>query len=177
MGAIKLRPPTPIYRSEFQRFDIEKEDGSEVMSKAEHNQRDQRRRAVILLQRLVRGRAKQNMMFEGKEKRLDLISELRATEERKAASGLEEERTLIDGDISFDETGNSILFFSRESNDRIGCLFNLSSKEININCEGLEIINKKINQNLRTNGDELIIGKFGFGFFNIKEEFNKLYIQ
>jgi alpha-glucosidase len=88
-----------------------------------------------------------------------------------------EERTLIDGDISFDETGNSILFFSRESNERIGCLFNLSSKEININCEGLEIINKKINQNLRTNGDELIIGKFGFGFFNIKEEFNKLYIQ
>lgn len=96
MGAIKLRPPTPIFRSEFQRFDIEKEDGSEVMSKAEHNQRDQRRRAVILLQRLVRGRAKQNMMFEGKEKRLDLISELRATEEWKAASGLEEERTLIE---------------------------------------------------------------------------------
>jgi len=28
------------------------------------------------------------MMFEGKEKRLDLISELRATEEWKAASGL-----------------------------------------------------------------------------------------
>jgi len=27
-------------------------------------------------------------MFEGKEKRLDLISELRATEEWKAASGL-----------------------------------------------------------------------------------------
>jgi len=36
------------------------------------------------------------MMFEGKEKRLDLISELRATEEWKAASGLEEERTLIE---------------------------------------------------------------------------------
>ena len=36
------------------------------------------------------------MMFEGKEKRLDLISELRATEEWKAASGLEEERNLIE---------------------------------------------------------------------------------
>lgn len=35
-------------------------------------------------------------MFEGKEKRLDLISELRATEEWKAASGMEEERTLIE---------------------------------------------------------------------------------
>lgn len=44
----------------------------------------------------MRGRATQNMMFEGKEKRLDLISELRATEEWKAASGQEEERTLIE---------------------------------------------------------------------------------
>ena len=44
---------------------------------------DKRRRAIILLQRLLRGRAKQNMMFEGKEKRLDLIAELRATEEWK----------------------------------------------------------------------------------------------
>jgi hypothetical protein len=38
----------------------------------------------------------QNMMFEGKEKRLDLISELRATEEWKESSGLDEERTLIE---------------------------------------------------------------------------------
>lgn len=42
---------------------------------------DKRRKAIILLQRLLRGRATQNMMFEGKEKRLDLIAELRATEE------------------------------------------------------------------------------------------------
>jgi hypothetical protein len=39
------------------------------------------------------------MMFEGKEKRLDLIAELRATEEWKAASqdsNQEEERALIE---------------------------------------------------------------------------------
>lgn len=39
------------------------------------------------------------MMFEGKEKRLDLIAELRATEEWKAAStgsGAEEERMIIE---------------------------------------------------------------------------------
>ena len=36
------------------------------------------------------------MMFEGKEKRLDLIAELRATEEWKAASDLEEEKVLIE---------------------------------------------------------------------------------
>jgi len=36
------------------------------------------------------------MMFEGKEKRLDLISELRATEEWKQSSGLQEERVLLE---------------------------------------------------------------------------------
>ncbi|XP_063250121.1 cilia- and flagella-associated protein 91 [Prinia subflava] len=35
--------------------------------------------AVICLQKLLRGRALQNRMFEGKEKRLDLIQELRTT--------------------------------------------------------------------------------------------------
>lgn len=36
-------------------------------------------------------------MFEGKEKRLDLIAELRATEEWKAASGEnQEEKALIE---------------------------------------------------------------------------------
>ncbi|NXW80650.1 CFA91 protein, partial [Hirundo rustica] len=35
--------------------------------------------AVICLQKLLRGRALQNMTFEGKEKRLDLIQELRTT--------------------------------------------------------------------------------------------------
>ena len=38
----------------------------------------------------------QNMMFEGKEKRLDLISELRATEEWRQASEMEEEKVLIE---------------------------------------------------------------------------------
>lgn len=36
------------------------------------------------------------MMFEGKEKRLDLIAELRATEEWKASSELPEERMLLE---------------------------------------------------------------------------------
>ncbi|NXP17584.1 CFA91 protein, partial [Scytalopus superciliaris] len=35
--------------------------------------------AVVCLQKLLRGRAIQNMMFEGKRKRLDLIQELRTT--------------------------------------------------------------------------------------------------
>ncbi|GMH92778.1 hypothetical protein TrST_g5199 [Triparma strigata] len=36
--------------------------------------------ALILLQRLLRGRAVQNTMFEGKERRIELIKELRASE-------------------------------------------------------------------------------------------------
>merc|ERR1712166_1487318 len=56
---------------------------------------DKKRRAIILLQRLIRGRAMQNMMFEGKEKRLDLITELRATEEWKSTSDMPEERELL----------------------------------------------------------------------------------
>jgi hypothetical protein len=51
--------------------------------------------AVVLLQRLIQGRAKQNMMFEGKEKRLDLISELRATEIWKETAAEEEEKNLV----------------------------------------------------------------------------------
>jgi hypothetical protein len=35
------------------------------------------------------------MMFEGKEKRLDLITELRATEDWKAQSDMPEEKELL----------------------------------------------------------------------------------
>ena len=37
--------------------------------------------AIILLQRLLRGRATQNEMYSGKERRLDLINELQAKQE------------------------------------------------------------------------------------------------
>ncbi|XP_006090979.1 cilia- and flagella-associated protein 91 [Myotis lucifugus] len=40
---------------------------------------EDKEKAVIFLQKLLRGRAVQNVMFEGKEKRLELIQELRAT--------------------------------------------------------------------------------------------------
>lgn len=82
-----MRPNTP----EFHDFKHKRQDNVESL-----HGNDQKRRAVILLQRLLRGRAMQNMMFEGKEKRLDLISELRATEDWKRASNNDEERTLIE---------------------------------------------------------------------------------
>jgi len=96
MDKIQMRPNTPVYNDfETKRDDDIKAD--DYQHKQEQADRmDKRKRAVILLQRLLRGRAMQNMMFEGKEKRLDLIQELRATEEWKAASGHEDERTLIE---------------------------------------------------------------------------------
>ena len=47
--------------------------------------------AVKLFQRLIRGRAVQNQMYEGKERRLELIRELRAADEAKANEGAEAE--------------------------------------------------------------------------------------
>ncbi|WAR04924.1 CFA91-like protein [Mya arenaria] len=54
------RPPTPTV---------------EVPSQEEED----RELAVIFLQQVIRGRAIQNMMYEGKEKRMELIRELRST--------------------------------------------------------------------------------------------------
>ena len=86
---IKVRPPTPEYK------DFGK--GHKRINEADFLiNEDKKRRAVILLQRLIRGRATQNMMFEGKEKRLDLIQELRLTEDWKRASNMDEEVKLIE---------------------------------------------------------------------------------
>ncbi|CAE7452464.1 CFAP91 [Symbiodinium natans] len=52
--------------------------------------------AVLLLQRIIRGRAYQNLMFEGKEKRLDLINELRAAERFAETATTTEEKRYVD---------------------------------------------------------------------------------
>ncbi|XP_048450762.1 cilia- and flagella-associated protein 91-like, partial [Rhincodon typus] len=50
---------------------------------------EERYLAVIYLQKLIRGRTVQNMMFEGKEKRIELIQELRTTH------ALQEDKQLL----------------------------------------------------------------------------------
>lgn len=82
---IPVRPNTPVHNPQHR-----------IDDKKRYHMNDKMERAVILLLRLIRGRANQNMMFEGKEKRLDLIAELRATEEWKAQSDVEEEKALIE---------------------------------------------------------------------------------
>lgn len=86
MGDLKMRPGTPSFPGH--RGDVKGPDGKLTNLMEE----DKKRRAIILLQRLIRGRAMQNMMFEGKEKRLDLITELRLTEEWKSQTDMPEEK-------------------------------------------------------------------------------------
>jgi len=89
-----MRCTTPRYNFETTRHpgrrDLE-QPSAEDLARA-----DKKKKAIVVLQRLLRGRAEQNRMFEGKEKRLDLIQELRATEEWRQSSDTQEEHILID---------------------------------------------------------------------------------
>jgi len=60
-------------------------------------------RATILLQRLLRGRAIQNLMYEGKERRLELIRELRIEEQLQA----QEQQDILDEAAAEAEAGLS----------------------------------------------------------------------
>lgn len=77
----------------------------------EHKKMQKQNQAVLLLQRLLRGRAMQNRMFEGKEKRLSLIEELRMTEEWKETAEQEKEKAVIQAyqDRIMDGTSEGIL--------------------------------------------------------------------
>lgn len=79
------------------------------------NEEEDMEMAVIYLQKLLRGRAVQNMMFEGKEKRLELIQELRTTHalqeddrlvkkaEKQVTLALQRQRNLHDHKMSLIE--------------------------------------------------------------------------
>ncbi|ESO99083.1 hypothetical protein LOTGIDRAFT_142246, partial [Lottia gigantea] len=69
------RPPTPSV---------------EVPSEEE----EERELATIFLQQVIRGRAIQNMMFEGKEKRIELIKELRSTHALQEAEQLQKKQEM-----------------------------------------------------------------------------------
>lgn len=93
--------------------------------------------AVIFLQKLIRGRAVQNMMFEGKEKRLELIRELRTThalqeegqllkkEEKEATLTLQRQRELRDHKSSVEDEQ-----LSRLGGVVLSDMFDFLSKEL-----------------------------------------------
>lgn len=79
---------------------------------------EQREQAVILMQRLLRGRAEQARMYEGKDRRRDLIAELRTThalekaeQETKAAlrSTVLKERAVDEQRAHVQRTGESVV--------------------------------------------------------------------
>jgi len=56
MDKIKMRPNTPVFTADFKRDDDIKDENYDQKMK-EQAKRDKRRMAIILLQRLIRGRA------------------------------------------------------------------------------------------------------------------------
>ncbi|XP_012944765.1 cilia- and flagella-associated protein 91 [Aplysia californica] len=116
------RPPTP----EIDSLD-------EEAIKAEEN----KQLAVIFLQQIIRGRAIQNNMFEGKEKRKELIKELRSTHalqekeqamrkhEEKATLALQRQRRLHEHKESLIDESLAEL----ESNS-LGDMFDFLTKEL-----------------------------------------------
>jgi len=102
---VVVRPPTPELRAPV----------------AEN---DQKRLGVIFLQRLIRGRAIQNDMFQAKEKRYELIKELRTvetlvddTEAREREAVQRHQQALIDGHLSSAvgrEIGQTLEYLNKE---------------------------------------------------------------
>ncbi|EDO40940.1 predicted protein [Nematostella vectensis] len=112
------RPPTPSV---------------EIPSQAEEDAE----LATIFLQKIIRGRAIQNMMFEGKEKRLELIQELRSTHalqeggqaekrnERQSVLTLQRQRRLDQHKESFVEEA-----LARTEGGTLADMFDFLSKEL-----------------------------------------------
>ena len=77
---VQARPPTPNYRHDDNMNLIEGKAGmakAELQAESDSTKKSIKRDvAVLFLQRILRGRAQQNIMYEGKEKRLALIEEL-----------------------------------------------------------------------------------------------------
>lgn len=126
--------------------------------------------AVLLLQRIIRGRAYQNQMFEGKEKRLDLINELRAAERfAETATTVEEKRYIdqlrekafegvlesIQGSVissTLDQLSKELLRFQQER--RIAAMVKLAEKDRQLR-QAQESGRRQAEERLREREDEM----------------------
>lgn len=87
------RPPTSRHNEESNEDDLNESTNSFVLPEDVFVSKDKELHlAVLLLQRLIRGRAVQNILFEGRSRRALLISELRAIENSENPS-----TSVIDG--------------------------------------------------------------------------------
>ncbi|XP_023378661.1 cilia- and flagella-associated protein 91 isoform X2 [Pteropus medius] len=110
----RIRPPKPKVITTKAGF-LKRAARMEYELAEVHKEEEDMEMAVIYLQKLLRGRAVQNMMFEGKEKRLELIQELRTTHalqeddrlvkkaEKQVTLALQRQRNLHDHKMSLIE--------------------------------------------------------------------------
>eukprot|EP00331_Platyophrya_macrostoma_P030688 CAMPEP_0176453828 /NCGR_PEP_ID=MMETSP0127-20121128/29490_1 /TAXON_ID=938130 /ORGANISM="Platyophrya macrostoma, Strain WH" /LENGTH=552 /DNA_ID=CAMNT_0017842801 /DNA_START=223 /DNA_END=1881 /DNA_ORIENTATION=+ len=89
---IIVRPDTPHYHES----DITKNEASRLQNLERYRTEEKVELAILLIQRLLRGRSKQNEMYEGKEKRLALIEELLIVANVKPLSEEEKEERLLE---------------------------------------------------------------------------------
>merc|ERR1711977_768609 len=126
--------------------------------------------AVLLLQRIIRGRAYQNLMFEGKEKRLDLINELRAAERFAETATIVEEKRYVDqlrekafegvlesiqGSVissTLDQLSKELLRFQQER--RIAAMVKLAEKDQQLR-QAQESGRRQAEERLREREDEM----------------------
>merc|ERR1712070_1015625 len=125
--------------------------------------------AVLLLQRIIRGRAFQNQMFEGKEKRLDLINELRAAERFAETANTEEKRYIdqlrekafegvlesIQGSVissTLDQLSKELLRFQQER--RIAAMVKLAERDRQLR-QAQESGRRQAEERLREREDEM----------------------
>merc|ERR1719316_902433 len=131
---------------------------------------EQQQAAVLMMQRILRGRARQNVMFEGKEKRLDLINELRAAElwnaasttdgEKKAVAALRERaleaglESVVGGVVSEtpDQLSKELLRFQEER--RIAAMVKLAEKDRRLR-QAQESVRRQAEERLRDREDKL----------------------
>ncbi len=95
---IVARPPTPVwtYDEGFNLIEEKDKEGKAFFDEAKRRREvDRRTSAIIFLQRVIRGRTQQNIMYEGKEKRLALIEELLTVAKTQPISEEEAERFLL----------------------------------------------------------------------------------
>ena len=113
-----VRPPTPSVEDE----DQEAEDNG---------------LAAVAIQQLIRGRAAQNDMYEGKERRIQLVEELRSThalrETEKAVVATEQKRLLKqrqDDDRVKAQDANTKSVLATHQGENVGNMLDFLSKEL-----------------------------------------------
>ena len=77
-------------------LDITKDEKGRLNNLEKYRSEEKFEQAILLIQRLLRGRSRQNEMYEGKEKRLALIEELLIVANVKPLTEEEKEERLLE---------------------------------------------------------------------------------